>query len=191
MVLQLDISGIPQTWISYAQAAYYYSRNLVAWEPQSQDILLRGGISRKTGKQSTLSMNSIVAISSKMSHKQAYLANHVPITNKTLFRRDCNICAYCGKSSGSDNLTRDHIFPRSRGGLDVWTNIVTACSKCNRYKADCTPEEANLQLLYVPYAPVRSEYLILSNRYILEDQMDYLMNRIPDHSRIKQRLEIN
>lgn len=189
LVLQLDISGIPQTWITYEKAAYYYSRDLIAWKPEAQDITLHGGISRKTGEQSLLVLNSIIAISGKLSHKQSYLANYVPVTNKTLFRRDCNMCAYCGRTFSFDNLTRDHVLPRSRGGLDNWTNMVTCCGKCNRLKANKTPDESGMELLYIPYAPVRSEYLILSNRYILQDQMEYLMNRIPEHSRIKQRVK--
>lgn len=187
-VLQLDISGIPQAWISYEKAAYYYARNLIAWEPQqSQGIILRGGVSKKTGQQSLLILNSIIALGGNLTHKRAYLANYVPLTNKTLFRRDCNMCAYCGKLFSFDNLTRDHVLPRSKGGLDNWSNMVTSCGKCNRYKADRTPEEANMELLYIPYIPVRSEYLILSNRYILQDQMEYLLNRIPEFSRIKQK----
>lgn len=186
-ILQLDVQGTPQTWISYEKAAYYYSRKMIAWEVSSEKIVLHGGISKLTGQQSILELSSIIALSGRMSHKQNHLCNYLPISNRTLFRRDSNMCAYCGRLFSFDNLTRDHIMPKSRGGLDVWTNIVSCCSKCNRFKGNKTPEEANLELLFLPYVPVKSEHLILSNRYILQDQMQYLLNRIPDNSRIKQK----
>ncbi len=186
-ILQLDVQGTPQTWISYEKPAYYYSRKMIAWEVSSEKIVLHGGISKLTGQQSILELSSIIALSGRMSHKQNHLCNYLPISNRTLFRRDSNMCAYCGRLFSFDNLTRDHIMPKSRGGLDVWTNIVSCCSKCNRFKGNKTPEEANLELLFLPYVPVKSEHLILSNRYILQDQMQYLLNRIPDNSRIKQK----
>lgn len=40
-------------------------------------------------------------------------------------------CAYCGSD---DNLTLDHITPRSKGGSDRITNIVCACRECNHDK---------------------------------------------------------
>lgn len=40
-------------------------------------------------------------------------------------------CAYCGST---DNLTLDHIVPRSLGGQDVSKNIVCACHECNHDK---------------------------------------------------------
>jgi 5-methylcytosine-specific restriction endonuclease McrA len=66
-------------------------------------------------------------------------------------------------------------------------NVVTACSKCNQKKDDKTLLEAGLQLLYVPYVPTRAEYLILENRNILADQMDFLLSFVPDNSRIKAK----
>ncbi len=44
------------------------------------------------------------------------------------------ICAYCGKKS--DDVHRDHVVPRSRGGPDTASNIVIACADCNREKRD-------------------------------------------------------
>jgi hypothetical protein len=66
--------------------------------------------------------------------------------------------------------------PASRGGESVWENCVTACERCNHRKADRTPEEANMKLLAVPYTPNLAEYLILSNRRILADQMEFLQH---------------
>lgn len=67
-------------------------------------------------------------------------------------------------------------MPASRGGASAWENCVTACEHCNHRKADRTPEEANMKLLAVPYTPNLAEYLILSNRRILADQMEFLLH---------------
>ena len=67
----------------------------------------------------------------------------------------------------------------------MWTNVVTACSPCNKLKDNKTPQEARMQLLYVPYEPNRAEYLILRNRKILADQMEFLLKRITYNSRVR------
>lgn len=55
-----------------------------------------------------------------------------------VFVRDHFACTYCGSS---ENLHCDHVFPRSRGGLDVESNLTTACGHCNMSKGARTPEE--------------------------------------------------
>lgn len=47
--------------------------------------------------------------------------------------RDGHACVYCGataETSGS-HLHLDHLTPRSHGGADAATNLVTACRRCN------------------------------------------------------------
>ena len=60
--------------------------------------------------------------------------------------RDARTCAYCGQHGD----TIDHVVPRSRGGLDTWDNLVCACRSCNNRKADRTPVEAGMRLLWAP-----------------------------------------
>ena len=81
-------------------------------------------------------------------------------------------------------LTRDHIVPVSRGGGDHWKNVVTACKPCNQKKGAKTPERAGMLMLYVPYTPSLYEALILRNRRILNDQMDFLISLLPSDSRL-------
>ena len=83
-------------------------------------------------------------------------------------------------------LTRDHIVPFSKGGRDTWMNVVTACRSCNERKSDRTPEGAGMELVYLPYVPNRAEYLILTNRRILADQMEFLAQHVPAQSRLHQ-----
>lgn len=184
LVLQLDIAGNPHSWITFERAAYYATKGLVGWEAAPIDFTLRGGKSRLTGEQSTLTINTIIAVKGKVSDKQLAQMHRVPLTNKALFRRDQNLCAYCGDEFSHSDLSRDHIKPTSKGGPNSWMNVVAACNTCNKRKDDRTPEQANMQLKFVPYVPNRAEYLILQNRRILADQMEFLIKRVPKNSRL-------
>jgi hypothetical protein len=55
---------------------------------------------------------------------------------------------------------------------------------CNQKKGNRTPEEAHMQLVYAPYIPNRAEFLILANRRILADQMEFLRQHVSANSRI-------
>lgn len=70
-----------------------------------------------------------------------------------LFKRDHYTCQYCGIRPESDEITVDHVVPRSRGGTSVWENCVLACYKCNSKKADKLPHEAGLVLRKLPVKP--------------------------------------
>jgi hypothetical protein len=63
-------------------------------------------------------------------------------------------------------------------------NVVTSCRSCNERKGNRLLEEANMQLLYAPYIPNRAEFLILANRRILTDQMEFLKQHVAAQSRI-------
>ncbi len=183
-ILALDISGIPRTWLSQDEAIAYHAKDLVAWTLGEVVARYRGGIQRN-GEQSYIETPSIIAIKGHGFDFKKH--NKVMLTNPTLFARDRNICAYCGKHFVSRNeLSRDHIMPRYHGGLDEWTNVVTSCIDCNQKKGCKTLKEAGLELRYVPYEPNHFENLILQNRNILADQMEYLMTGVPKHSRIVQ-----
>jgi hypothetical protein len=184
LVLQLDTAGNPQCWINYEKAAYYYTKNLVAWTMNASDFTLRGGVNAESRTQSKLTMETIIAVKGKATPRQVSQMAKVPLTNRTLFRRDRHLCAYCGQEYAPADLSRDHIIPDSRGGPNTWMNVVTACNSCNKLKDNRTPEEAHMPLLYVPYVPNRAEYLILQNRKILADQMDFLIARVPKESRL-------
>lgn len=184
LVLQLDSAGNPQCWITHEKAAYYYTKELVAWTMNASDFVLHGGINAASQKQSELKMETIIAVKGKVTSRQLEQMNKVPLTNRTLFRRDRQVCAYCGQEYAPSDLSRDHIIPDSRGGPNTWMNVVTACNSCNKLKDNRTPQEAHMPLLYVPYVPNRAEYLILQNRKILADQMDFLIAKVPKESRL-------
>ncbi len=75
---------------------------------------------------------------------------HIMLNRRNILRRDGYRCQYCGSR---ENLTVDHIIPRSRGGRDTWENLVTACTRCNNRKGNRTPEEAGMRLRSRPFRP--------------------------------------
>jgi 5-methylcytosine-specific restriction endonuclease McrA len=173
LILRLDISGMPVTWMSWQDAVNLYCRDMVAWTAGNHEFSFHGGISRLSGKRSTIDVNSIIAVKCSNGHKYAQ-RSIPPLTNRELFLRDAQLCMYCGGEFRENTLTRDHVIPLSKGGKDKWSNVVTACRQCNTRKGNRTPERANMPLLAVPYVPNWAEFLALSNRRILMDQMDFL-----------------
>jgi len=181
-VLQLDVSGRPQAWISAREAAVIYASDGIAWTLGEPFFVLRGGTQRRTGLQSRIEVRPIIAV--KGSVPSRAWRQTPALSNPKLFARDRSTCAYCGHQFRFDDLTREHIVPTSRGGQDTWMNCITACRPCNGHKGNRLPEEVNMSLLYLPYVPSLHEDMILRGRRILADQMEFLLACVPRHSRL-------
>ena len=67
----------------------------------------------------------------------------VAFTRFNVFLRDEFRCQYCGKK---DELTFDHIVPRSSGGITSWGNVVAACAPCNMRKGSKSLRRAGMSL---------------------------------------------
>lgn len=85
----------------------------------------------------------------------------VKFNRRNIFARDGNNCQYCGRKHPSSELSLDHVMPRARGGKATWTNIVCACTECNKRKGGRTPEEAGLRLVRKPFMPRHSPVITL------------------------------
>ena len=79
--------------------------------------------------------------------------NKVRFSRTNVFLRDGFRCQYCGDRPPAQELTCDHVIPRSHGGRTEWSNIVTCCVPCNRHKGGRTPAEAGLRLIRMPAQP--------------------------------------
>ncbi len=182
-VLQLDITGLPQAWISVEQAAVHVATRSVAWSLGDAPLaVLRGGTNVVTGEQSILEVPAILALRGS---SQLNLFDLTPGFNKAkVIRRDRLTCAYCGELHEARELTVDHIQPASRGGPLSWMNTVAACRHCNARKANRTPEEARMPLLFTPYVPSRFEDFLLKGRRIRADVHEWLAARLPKESRL-------
>ncbi len=95
----------------------------------------------------------------------------VVLSRQNIFKRDAYQCVYCG---AKNNLTLDHVVPRSKGGKTSWTNLVTACQECNSRKGDLTPEEVDLKLPYEPFRPSFVMFLKEFSRIGEENWKDFL-----------------
>lgn len=78
----------------------------------------------------------------------------VSFSRRNIFKRDHYTCQYCGSQPGSEELSIDHVTPRSHGGASTWENCVLACINCNKRKADRTPDEAGMKLRTQPVRPL-------------------------------------
>ena len=171
-VLRLNKAGTPIAWLSWQETATLMVKDQVIWSLGEVVHTIRGGYNRQ-GIRSFLELPSIVACDGKVDNKAFTPA----LSNGLLFARDQQLCMYCGVQFPLRELSRDHVIPTSRGGRDIWTNCVTACRRCNNRKGNKLLEEANMELLAVPFAPNRHEFFFLSNRDVLADQMDFLRTR--------------
>lgn len=92
---------------------------------------------------------------------------NVTFSRKNLFIRDNYTCQYCGLVKELNELTYDHVIPKSQWNYDhgtptSWTNVVTACIQCNWKKSNKTPTQAYMPLLSIPNKPNKStKYLPL------------------------------
>jgi 5-methylcytosine-specific restriction endonuclease McrA len=108
---------------------------------------------------------------------KSYVAQDRPpaFTRFNLFLRDAFTCQYCGSA---EDLTFDHVTPRSRGGRTTWENIVTACARCNLTKGGRTPREAAMHPQHFPRRPTMYELQDRGRRFppnhLHESWLDYL-----------------
>lgn len=182
-ILRVNVAGQPVEWLHWQEAVGLYARDLVIWTLGDPVMKIRGGFSRVLQAQTVLQLHSIIACDGHIVHS---LRSTPPLTNRALFRRDANICMYCGNAFLDKDLTRDHVVPSSRGGEDTWENVVAACRRCNHHKGNRLLADTSMELQALPYTPNFAEYLALINSgRILGDQMEFLSAQFGRDSRLK------
>ncbi len=112
------------------------------------------------------------------------LKDYVPATRRpaftrfNVFLRDRFFCQYCGRRFPTQDLTFDHMMPRSRGGRTNWENVVTACQVCNLEKADHLPTRFGFRPIRAPEMPTSHELLEIGRafppHYLHKSWRDYL-----------------
>jgi len=85
----------------------------------------------------------------------------VKFNRRNIYARDGNRCQYCGRKFPTNELSLDHVVPRSRGGDTAWSNIVCCCVDCNVRKGGRVPNEAHMRLIAEPTKPKRSPVITL------------------------------
>ncbi len=120
----------------------YYPLSLWPWQDVVKAVFLDRVDIISTYDKRVHSPTMDMRLPSVISLKQYVTQDRTPaFTRFNLFLRDGFACQYCGSP---DDLTFDHVIPRSRGGRTTWRNIVTACAPCNLAKGGRTPAEARM-----------------------------------------------
>ncbi len=90
----------------------------------------------------------------------------IGFSKQAIFERDNNFCQYWHYKENQKykhkcspkEKTMDHIFPKSQGGKNSFTNCVCCCRHCNtNIKKGRTPKEAGLRLIRRPFIPKRNK----------------------------------
>lgn len=89
----------------------------------------------------------------RLKKKVLTIKRGVRFSRLNVYARDNFTCMYCETRLAPEELTFDHVLPRSRGGATRWDNIVSACHPCNRRKGNRTPEQAGMEPLRKPHRP--------------------------------------
>jgi hypothetical protein len=105
-----------------------------------------GKIRPKNGEDTIKGINTVFRIPEVilLSRYDKMPQHKIHFSRRTIYRRDGNTCQYCGCQPGTEELTIDHIVPRSCGGKTTWENCILACIGCNSKKADIMPDRTTL-----------------------------------------------
>jgi 5-methylcytosine-specific restriction endonuclease McrA len=124
----------------------------------------------------------ILILTKKMAMPKIIRLNHyinlpyrrLNLSKTNIFKRDGHMCIYedCGST---ENLTLDHLLPKSRGGKNTWENLVTCCKKCNCKKDNRTPSEAGMKLRHKPFIPTLTNLLGFNKNEIIENVFEKSM----------------
>jgi 5-methylcytosine-specific restriction endonuclease McrA len=105
-------------------------------------------------------------------------SRHPAFTRFNVFLRDRFQCQYCNCTMTANELTFDHVIPRSRGGLTTWENVVTACSPCNLFKGGKLPHQAGMFPHQRPHRPtvtlLHTNGRLFPPNYLHQSWADYL-----------------
>jgi 5-methylcytosine-specific restriction endonuclease McrA len=154
----------------------YYPLYLWPWQDVIKAVFLDRVDVVSTYDQTVHSPSFEMKLPSVIALKSYVTQDRPPaFTRFNLFLRDAFTCQYCW---AGEDLTFDHVIPRSRGGRTTWENIVTACARCNLTKGGRTPREANMHPRHTPQRPSALELQEHGRRFpplhLHQSWLDYL-----------------
>lgn len=154
----------------------YYPLSLWGWQDAIKAVFLERVNIVSFYETSVRSPSAEIRLPSVVSLK-TYVkpARNPAFTRFNVFLRDRFTCQYCG---AHEDLTFDHVIPRSKGGQTTWENVVAACSPCNLRKGDRLPADLNMFPMQKAFAPsvhdLHQNGRLFPPNYLHESWMDYL-----------------
>ncbi len=132
----------------------YFPLSLWSWQDAVRAIFRESVVVVSEYERFVRSPNHEIKLPSVLALKEYVPAAQKPaFTRFNVFLRDKWQCQYCGDKFRTQELTFDHVIPRSRGGRTTWANIVTACQECNILKGDRIPRECGMYPFAEPRQP--------------------------------------
>lgn len=141
--------------------ASYEPLNITSWR-RAVVMMLKGKAEGLEHGQVFLRKDILVPTVIRLRHYVCIPFKELPLTRRNVFRRDAHTCQYCGYRG--EQLSIDHVIPRSKGGEDSWDNVITACIRCNVRKGNRTPKEADMPMRNRPRRPVSTLYFEASRQ---------------------------
>jgi len=127
--------------------------NFRSWQEVSEFKRQNGLAPEESEWVSTVSFQIEVPRVVRLLLYNRYPNRRVSFNRRNIFARDENRCQYCGQQFPTSELSLDHVVPLCRGGRTVWTNVVCACTRCNKRKGGRLPQEAGMKLIREPFEP--------------------------------------
>lgn len=161
------------------QPLSYFPLSLWSWQDTIKAVFLDRVNVVSEYDRVVRSPGTVMPVPSVISLKHYVPATRRPaFTRFNVFLRDSFACQYCAQSRPAEELTFDHVVPRSRGGRTTWDNVVTACTICNLRKGSKTPHDCGMVPMTRP-APPTPYHLHRNGRrfppnYLHESWRDFL-----------------
>jgi 5-methylcytosine-specific restriction endonuclease McrA len=154
----------------------YYPLSLWSWQDAIKAVCLERVNVVSTYDTKVHSPSLEINLPSVVSLKDYIRPSSNPaFTRFNVFLRDRFSCQYCGCR---EDLTFDHLQPRSRGGRTTWENVVTACAPCNLRKSNRLAKEINMHPRQAPFRPtvfdLHNNGRAFPPHYLHESWLDYL-----------------
>lgn len=154
----------------------YYPLSLWPWQEAVKAVFLERVDVIAQYEQTVRSPSFEMRLPSVIALREFVKQDRPPaFTRFNVFLRDGFKCVYCGSS---EDLTFDHVVPRSKGGRTCWDNIVAACSPCNLRKGGRMANEAGMHLRRRPGRPSMFQLQDIGRKFppnhLHETWLDYL-----------------
>lgn len=132
----------------------YYPLSIWSWQDALKALFRDSVVVVSEYERVVRSPSHEIRLPSVLALKEYIPAARRPaFTRFNVFLRDRWNCQYCGDKFRTQELTFDHVVPRSRGGRTSWSNIVTACQDCNIRKGSMIPSECGMYPINDPWQP--------------------------------------